>query len=429
MARFDFIDLGRCLSDVISKLRELANGGDAAALAEIKQLDGWIKTKDLRNLQQFENTLIDLAREKFGMLLPHEAVDMDRLRDDRHLCAHPAFVSDDGLFSPTPELVRAHIAHAILHLLSRPPVQGKQLIERYDRDLLGGSIPKSAEDIELVLRENYLGNAKLGSVVSLAKALAKALVGSEAATYKGKENQIAISLAAIGRLAPGLFEEHIPPVIERLGRDLNDDKVLNVCRYVEAEPRIWEWLGQAGQTRVLAKIEHSPLKEVIPAFKARHVPVVGEVLLNKVKTEEIKAQESVLSKVPCRSFVSAALDLYGSSGSFVTAEKRGIEVLLPHAKYFVVNDVERLNAVIRGSKYDQILNASQTATILTQVFDQARQLLPAASSHWSEIAKYIVEKNAASDYDYPKFLSELKKASVPIPELPASDDAETDLLY
>ena len=192
-------------ADVISKLRELANGGDVVALAEIKQLDVWIKTKDLRNLQQFENTLIELARDKFGMLLPHEAVDMDRLRDDRHLCAHPAFVSDDGLFSPTPELVRAHIAHAILHLLSRPPVQGKQLIERYDRDLLGGSIPKSAEDIELVLRENYLGNAKPGSIVSLAKALTKALVGSEAATYKGKENQIAIlCLGACQHLSQGL---------------------------------------------------------------------------------------------------------------------------------------------------------------------------------------------------------------------------------
>ena len=89
-------------ADVISKLRELANGGDATALVEVKQLDGWIKNKDLKHLQQFENTLIDLARDKFGMLLPHEAVDMDRLRDDRHLCAHPAFVSDDGLFSPTP---------------------------------------------------------------------------------------------------------------------------------------------------------------------------------------------------------------------------------------------------------------------------------------------------------------------------------------
>jgi hypothetical protein len=114
-------------ADIISKLRELAGGGDMAALAEVKSLDAYIKVKDLKKLQQFENGLIELANDKFGMLLPHEAIDLDRLRQDRHLCAHPAFVTDSSLFSPTPELVRAHLVHAMLHLLMRPPIQGKNL--------------------------------------------------------------------------------------------------------------------------------------------------------------------------------------------------------------------------------------------------------------------------------------------------------------
>jgi hypothetical protein len=100
-------------------------------------LETWIQTQNIKNIQIFENGLIELAAGKFEMLLPHETTDLMRLRCDRHLCAHPAFVSDDALFSPTPELARAHITHAILHLLSRPPVQGKQLISRYDRDLQG----------------------------------------------------------------------------------------------------------------------------------------------------------------------------------------------------------------------------------------------------------------------------------------------------
>src|SRR5208283_4206051 len=163
----------------------------------------------------------------------HETIDLKRLQEDRNLCAHPAFVSDDALFSPTPELARAHITHAILHLLSRPPVQGKQLISRFDRDLKGGSFPNKLDEIEVVLRQNYLAQAKPGSVVSMIKALAKALVGAEVATYKGKEDQVAFSLASIGRIAPGPFEEHLPPLIQRLGRELDDGKVLGLCRYVE----------------------------------------------------------------------------------------------------------------------------------------------------------------------------------------------------
>lgn len=143
-------------ADIISKLKELATGGDAAAAVTVKDLATWICASDLRNLQQFENGLIELARDKFEMLLPHEATDLLRLRDDRNLCAHPAFVSDDALFSPTAELTRTHIAHAILHLLSRAPVQGKQLIARFDRDLQGGSFPKKPDEIEVVLRQNYL---------------------------------------------------------------------------------------------------------------------------------------------------------------------------------------------------------------------------------------------------------------------------------
>jgi hypothetical protein len=148
------------------------------------------------------------------------------------------------------------------------------------------------------------------------KALAKALVGDEAAKYKGKEDQIAFSLAAVGRIAPGPFEEHLPPLIERLGRELDDGKVLVLCRYIEPEQRVWVWLGQAGQTRILAKIDNAPFSELVsvtprqgalavlgpdiqlgPVTKARHVAVVGERLLKRFKQTTLqKTLVSVLSQ-------------------------------------------------------------------------------------------------------------------------------------
>jgi hypothetical protein len=405
-------------ADIITKLKELATGGDAAALAEVKSLEVWIKVSDLRNLQQFENGLVELARDKFEMLLPHEATDLLRLREDRHLCAHPAFVSDDALFSPTPELARAHITHAILHLLSRPPVQGKQLIARYDRDLLGGSFPNKPDEIEVVLRQNYLARAKTGSVVSLIKALAKTLVGADAATYKGKEEQIALSLAAIGRIAPGPFEEQLPPLFERLGRELDDSKVLSLCRYITPEPRIWDWLGEASQARILAKVDHAPLGELGAGMRARHIAAVGDRFLARLKKEDAKVFENAITKFPCRSFVAEALSLYAGSGDFATANKRGAELLLPHAKYLTVTDVARLNVVIRDNAWNQILQANQTATILSQVFDQTRNLLPDSGPHWAAIADNIVAKKAADDHAYPDFLTELKKAGVKVPEIP-----------
>jgi hypothetical protein len=349
-----------------------------------------------------------------------------RLRDDRHLCAHPAFVSDEALFAPTPELARAHITHAILHLLSRPPVQGKQLIARFDHDLLGGSIPKKPEEIEVVLRENYLARAKAGSVVSLIKALAKALVGTESAKYKGKEDQIAQSLAAIGNISPGPFEEQLPGVFERLGRELDDGKVLALCRYVEPEPRVWNWLGAAGQTRVLAKVESAPLNELGAAMRARHVSAIGERLLARLKTEDQEVMERIIAKYPCRAFLNDALSFYGESGSFATAADRGAKLVLAHAKFLTAPDIQRLNSTIRENKYDQILQSSETATILSQVFGQTRHLLPEAAPHWTAIADYVVHRKAAGDFAYPQFLDELRKAGVNVPELPKPATSEAD---
>ena len=129
----------------------------------------------------------------------------------------------------------------------------------------------------------------------------------------------------------------------------------------------------------------------------------------------------MISRAPCLAFVGEVLTLYSGSRSFAMAEKRGAEILLPHAKYFAADDIQKLNTIIRENAHDQILHASQTATILTQVFDETRHLLPAAASHWSAIAEYVVTKKAASDYGYPEFLTKLKASGVRVPDLPQED--------
>ena len=295
--------------------------------------------------------------------------------------------------------------------------------------MLGGSLPRNRDEIELVLRENYLDRAKAGGVVSLIKALAKALVGAEAERYKGKEQQITQSLAAIGRIFPGLFEEHLPPLIDKLGRELGDAGILAVCRYIEAEPRIWIWLEHVGQTRILAKVDNLAVKELAAggAFRARHIEAVGGRLRAKLKGEPIEFREWILGRQPCRAFVSEALEMYAASASFATAAKLGANLLLPHAKYLQTDDIAILNKVIRENNYDQILNSSETATILIQVFDETRQLLPNSAVHWSAIADYIVQKKSHGNFAYPQFLEELRKAAVKTPEIsetakPPSDD-------
>src|SRR5713101_404631 len=134
--------------DIIVKARELASQGDAAPKQFVDKLDAAIAADDVRTLQMIESKLFVTARDEFQFFTAHEFTDLDRLQNDRHLCAHPAFVSEDSLFQPTPELVRAHIVHAIEHLLRHAPLQGKSAIARLEADILGPAFPTKAPAIE-----------------------------------------------------------------------------------------------------------------------------------------------------------------------------------------------------------------------------------------------------------------------------------------
>src|SRR5260370_15361624 len=128
--------------DIISKIRELDVQGDPAAGAFVAVLDNAVDanergdTKAVQRLLAIENELLNTALKDFEFLSAQEHEDLSRLKSDRHLCAHPAFTRDVTLFQPTAELVRAHIVHAVLHLLRHPPVQGRHALNRLQHDML-----------------------------------------------------------------------------------------------------------------------------------------------------------------------------------------------------------------------------------------------------------------------------------------------------
>ena len=116
--------------DIISKLRSLETQGDRAAQALIQELDGAIKADNVKAMAGSEDKLPGEALSTFEFVSTAEYEDLARLKKDRNRCAHPAFGGDTSLYTCHPEIVRSHIVHAIIHLLSRPLVQGKAAIDK-----------------------------------------------------------------------------------------------------------------------------------------------------------------------------------------------------------------------------------------------------------------------------------------------------------
>ena len=115
--------------DLVAKYRELADQGDSAAVAWRDAHVAAITAGDKQQLQRIESGLLDDAKTQFSFVNEREYIELCRLLDDRHVCAHPAFVDVDTVFSPTAELVRVHLSRLQAPLSSRSlqPLAGRLL--------------------------------------------------------------------------------------------------------------------------------------------------------------------------------------------------------------------------------------------------------------------------------------------------------------
>lgn len=368
--------------DIIAKARELAAQGEAGAKAFAKELDDAIAAKSIPKLQSIESTLLTKANSDLQLLAPHEHAALSRLQEDRHLCAHPAFVVEDQLYQPSPELVRAHIVHALQHVLVHAPLQGKSAIARFDADLLGPAFPVTADDIGTFVRTKYLDRAKDVLVVNLIKAIIVAPFGAERPKYASKTRTLAIVLREIAKAKTAIYDSTMPGLVADKIEHVPDGVLLSICPYLENDPRIWDWLKGPDRTRIRRLLETSSVDDLKEhaAFDAFAIPATAAVLLDRFNGFNDTAKASIIAEHPRKELVPAGIVLFQNVGSWRYAEQIGQSVILPLAPCFAAADLQA--ALAAAADNGQIWDAAGMPEILEQLFDQTKRLLPASRPHW-----------------------------------------------
>lgn len=239
--------------DIISKIRELSNQGDPMAQAFINTLDQAIAAKQIRQLQNIEEDLLKTATVDFEFLSDQEQVDLARLKDDRNLCAHPAFVAEEMLFEPEPERVRMHMVRVVKHLLQHQPVQGKSAIERVVRDIKTTSFPPTLDAACIFLNSRYLNRAKKSLVENLIFLLLKAILRGDLPdlplTYS---RQMILTLQAISVRHPDIYEERMKAKLLTIVESLEEARLPNTFRLLGSDPRCWNWLDESTKIHLKA---------------------------------------------------------------------------------------------------------------------------------------------------------------------------------
>src|SRR5690606_9421939 len=195
--------------DVIEKIKELSLSEDPAAKKLEEKLNK-IQPNDPSSMLSFERDILNIACDELQLISPIEKAHLERLKEDRNICAHPTFSDDGSQFSPPAELALSYIIQAANYLLIHPPVKGKAIVQRIYELINEPSFPEDEEKAFTLLSSgNNLGRAKDSGVRNLVLILLKRLFRDETGIDQELLNRVASSLWAIYRLYPAVYEEVI----------------------------------------------------------------------------------------------------------------------------------------------------------------------------------------------------------------------------
>jgi hypothetical protein len=332
--------------DLIAKYRELSALGDAGATAFIQGWDAATAANDVRRLLQLEATILDDATNVTQVVNRIAHTHLQRLRDDRHLCAHPAFSAEAELFEPSPELVRLHLVNVVDLVLSQDPLQGKAIFDLFDVDVQSAGFPGRHARILDYVEQRYLERVRPQNIRNFGAVLAKSLLKGVPPQWETQGRKIVSSLVAIRERAAPSWPD-VAAAIVRLIDTLEPQHRPRAIAYVAAFPDFWPLLQEPTRTALQETVENTEAATLtdyailagvtLPQFRARLLKVISELDGDSL----LKA----LAVEPLADLWPRAVALYEGSGSY-----RGSEA---NFRNFINPFVGRLSY----AQHDQLLDA------------------------------------------------------------------------
>lgn len=283
--------------DIIDKIRAMADQDEGAAVIQRDALAAAIKNGDVPALQRLEGRLLEEA-EKLQLFGKREREELNRLKDDRNLCAHPAFVTEEELFSPSPELVRLHLQAAVDSLLSHGPVVGRRALERFAIEISGHSFPSSDAKLRTYLWESYVQRANDSFLRNFIKVLAKATLSS--GTELSFRWRHVRSLKALYVLRPGEVEAQLKEFLRGRQLRFSEDELLRFVGGLLFVPCVPALLEESVQHRIESLLRGRPIHDLL----------VGEELFSVLPPEPFSSY--LVERLPEAISKSSSSDLVTS---------------------------------------------------------------------------------------------------------------------
>ncbi len=401
--------------DLTSKIRELADLGEAAAVAYIARLDAAIASRDLPTLAGLERDLLVICRDTFALIGDREKAELDRLQADRHVCAHPAYVSADEVFAPTAELCRLHMRSAVDAVLSHPPAPGRALIERFFAEAKGAAWPADRSALAAHLDARYLRRGKPSLRRNLAQVIVKGCIdapdGDELVAARMAE-----AAHALHQTAPELLAAALDDVVRKREETsgLSDLQLLRLLGAIGSLGALWEALPETSHPRAVAAVQHGASEDLVRLRVTSELLAHSEAataLAGRLAGATTSALISLVTTAPGPALLPAVLDKLSAARGWRIAEEI-MALIPPLARHVTVGDLKYLAEIIKDN--DQVRESSGVPQEVINLFERTKDL-PGALAVWSELSEWLQTQGRQGDptdyYAYPGLASAVAAAT------------------
>ncbi|MEU2959094.1 hypothetical protein ACIOEY_27475 [Streptomyces albidoflavus] len=280
-------------ADLIYKAEVLKEQGESEArglVDDVKQAQQPGQANAVNIMLGVERGVLDIA-EKLELIDRTQKIQLERLREDRHLCAHPSLRPLGELFEPTAEYARAHLAIALDAVLIHAPSQGRKVL---------ASFMAHVADPAFAFDAQYLGYAFFDRVRTSARAKVVQFA-AKFALLQIDDPQVTIP--------PGVLAERMALCLRHFAeRDAvlaRDSLTRHAERLVEADPTVQlAALGRLGDLPSFWSALPEPLKTLFntriesigKAERSRALPQGEAQVLALVANAEVRASLPALEE-------------------------------------------------------------------------------------------------------------------------------------
>ncbi|MFJ5307440.1 hypothetical protein [Streptomyces sp. NPDC088350] len=332
-------------TDLIHKLYQLAEDGEGEAAQVVKRIDDARGKPDrdaIRTMLDVENTILDVS-EKLDLIDFVQKRELERLKEDRNLAAHPSLRPLGELFSPTTEYARAHLTAAMEALLIHPPSQGRKARDRF-RDHVGEvSFVGSSDYIAQVYFDRVKSGTRRSIVVFAAKEALLELKSVGALSKSVMADRYAVCLRAFAERDRTIVQQAIGSVIGRLGQQPLDVQIRSLVRLGDLDV-FWDQVDGAMRSQIADYIEQINLPDGNSQLTVDQTGVLGLVELKNLRTALLSLEPkfralspsqkaSVISHRPGPYVAGYVADILRDATSWRSAENAArlvVPVCAPH---------------------------------------------------------------------------------------------------